>query len=88
MKEAAQVLDAAPAEVPARVTPVFGGAPPARAGTERKHLVLCHRWRCKFNGGKDCGAPRFSPRLLEGVPAPEMKSLADDIKKPLGCRSA
>ena len=33
---------------------------------------------------KDVGGIKFSPRLLDGVPAKELKSLADDLKTQVG----
>jgi alanyl-tRNA synthetase len=33
---------------------------------------------------KDVGGIKFSPRLLDGVPAKELKSLADDLKTRVG----
>ncbi|MGZ9053325.1 MAG: DHHA1 domain-containing protein, partial [Rhodoplanes sp.] len=84
LKEAAQVLNAAPAEVPARVTQLL---------EERRRLEreLSETRRALATGGgatptaaRNVAGVPFSPRLLEGVPARELKSLADDIKKQVG----
>jgi alanyl-tRNA synthetase len=83
LKEAAQVLNAAPAEVPARVAQLLD---------ERRRLEreLSETRRALATGGGNSAAARevagirFSPRLLEGVPPRELKSLADDIKKQVG----
>jgi alanyl-tRNA synthetase len=36
------------------------------------------------DGAKDVGGVKFATRLLDGVPARELKSLADDLKKQIG----
>jgi len=36
------------------------------------------------DGAKDVGGVKFATRLLDGVPAKELKSLADDLKKQIG----
>ncbi len=84
LKEAAQVLNAAPAEVPARVAQLLD----ERRRLERE-LSEARRALAAGGGGpstsaRDVAGIRFSPRLLEGVPARELKSLADDIKKQVG----
>ena len=84
LREAAQILNASPAEVPARVAQLL---------EERRRLEreLSETRRTLATGGGSSSAAarevagiRFSPRLLEGVPPRELKSLADDIKKQVG----
>jgi len=85
LKEAAHMLNTAPGEVPARVAHLLD----ERRKLERE---LSEARRTLATGGTAGAAPaerqisgiRFSPRLLEGVPARELKSLADDLKKQLG----
>ena len=86
LREAAQILNASPAEVPARVAQLL---------EERRRLEreLSETRRALATGGGSSSAAarevagiRFSPRLLEGVPPRELKSLADDIKKQVGFR--
>ena len=82
LREAAQILNASPAEVPARVAQLL---------EERRRLEreLSETRRALATGGgpteaREVAGIRFSPRLLEGVPPRELKSLADDIKKQVG----
>src|SRR5512132_1940948 len=84
LKEAAQILNASPAEVPGRVAQLL---------EERRRLEreLSETRRALATGGggnpaeaREVAGIRFSPRLLEGVPPRELKSLADDIKKQVG----
>ena len=84
LKTAAQLLNTAPAEIPTRVAMLLD---------ERKRLEkeLSEVRRAMATGGgngaaavRDVGGIRFSPRLLDGVPARELKSLADDLKKQMG----
>ena len=85
LKDAAHLLNTAPGEVPGRVAQLLD---------ERRRLEreLSEARRALATGGAAGAAPperqisgiRFSPRLLDGVPARELKSLADDLKKQLG----
>jgi len=87
LREAAGVLKAAPADVPERV----------RALVEDKRRLEDElsdmRRRLATGGGvggeaaaetKDIGGVTFAPRLLDGMPAKELKSLADDLKQQIG----
>jgi alanyl-tRNA synthetase len=84
LKEAAQILNASPAEVPGRVAQLL---------EERRRLEreLSETRRALATGGggssteaREVAGIRFSSRLLEGVPPRELKSLVDDIKKQVG----
>ena len=84
LKETAQLLNTAPGDVPGRVAQLLD---------ERRRLEreLAEARRLLATGGgqsavaaREVGGIRFSPRLLDGVPARELKSLADDIKKQVG----
>jgi alanyl-tRNA synthetase len=83
LREVAQMLNTAPAEVPARVASLL---------EERRRLEkdLSETRRALATGGggastiKEIAGIRFSPRLLGGVPARELKSMADDLKKQIG----
>lgn len=85
LKEAAHLLNTAPDDVPARVSQLLD----ERRKLERE---LSEARRALATGGgagaaateRKVSGIRFSPRLVEGVPARELKSLADDIKKQLG----
>ncbi len=83
LKEAAQLLNTAPGDVPLRV---------AQLMEERRRLErdLSETRRQLATGGgaasavKDIAGIRFSPQLLTGVPPRELKSMADEMKKQLG----
>jgi alanyl-tRNA synthetase len=84
LKDAAQMLNTSPGEVPARVAQLLD----ERRRLERE-LSEARRALATGGGGahaeaKEVAGIRFSPRLLDGVPARELKSLADDIKKQVG----
>ncbi|MGF1641716.1 MAG: DHHA1 domain-containing protein, partial [Rhodospirillales bacterium] len=83
LREAAGLLRTAPAELPARVAALLE----ERRKLERE-LSEARRALATGGGGakavKEIGGIRFSPRLLDGVPAKDLKSLADDVKKQLG----
>ena len=83
--EAASLLKVAAGEVAARVADLM---------EERKKLerdVSELRRKLAAGGGgaakidiKEVGGVKFSPRLVEGVEAKDLKNLADDLKKQLG----
>ena len=82
LQEAAGVLKASPADVPARVQQLVD----ERKKLEREVQEL--RKKLASGGGagggaaetKDVGGVTFAPRLLDGVPGKELKALADDMK--------
>jgi alanyl-tRNA synthetase len=87
LREAADAIKAAPAELPARLAALLD---------ERKRLEreLSDARRAAALGGggrqaadgaaKDISGVKFAARALDNVPAKELKSLADDLKKELG----
>jgi alanyl-tRNA synthetase len=84
LREAAHLLNTATADVPARIAALVDD----RRKLERE-LAETRRALATGGGGggveiRDVGGIRFTPRLLQGVPAKELKSLADDLKKSLG----
>ncbi|MDE2227941.1 MAG: alanine--tRNA ligase [Alphaproteobacteria bacterium] len=87
LRQAADAIKAAPAELPARLAALLD---------ERKRLEreLSDARRAAALGGgtrqgaegaaKDIAGVKFAARALDNVPAKELKSLADDLKKELG----
>ncbi|MBK8907131.1 MAG: alanine--tRNA ligase [Rhodospirillales bacterium] len=84
LRETAALLKSSPQEVPARVAALI---------EERRRLEreLSEARRAMATGGgeaiaevRDISGIKFAPRLLEGVPAKDLKSLADDLKKQVG----
>ncbi|HSO42227.1 MAG TPA: alanine--tRNA ligase [Rhodospirillales bacterium] len=86
LRELAQMLRAGPEELPRRVASLLE----ERRKLERE-LADARRALATGGGGNGSGDSfreiagiRYSPRLLDGVPARDLKSLADDLKKKLG----
>ncbi len=87
LHQAAQVLKAAPADLPARVLSLLE----ERRKLERE-LSEARRVAATGGGGsgtaqertKDLGGIKFAGRALDNVPAKELKALADDLKKEIG----
>ena len=84
LHEVARLLRAAPAEAPARVAALL---------EERRNLErdLSEARRQLATGGgaaapqfKEVAGVRFAPRLLDGMPAKDLKGLADDLKRQVG----
>lgn len=86
LHEAAALLKAAPAEVPARVSALME----ERRRLERELAEV--RRRLATGGGaasaggavKEVGGVKFAPRLLDGMPAKDLKGLADEMKTQMG----
>ncbi len=85
LERAADALKVAPAEVPARVEALLED----RRKLERELQAL----RAKLAGGagapgavgvEDVAGVKLAARTLEGVPAKELRGIADDLKKELG----
>ena len=86
LKEAAQAMKASPAELPARIA----GLVEERRKLEREIAELRKKL---VTGGGGAAAPRqsktvagiaYAGRVLDGVPAKDLKGMADEIKKQLG----
>jgi alanyl-tRNA synthetase len=84
LQQAANALRTSAAELPARLTALL---------EERKKLEreLSEARRAAASGGgaqksvaKDVGGIKFAARAVENVPAKELKSLADDLKREVG----
>jgi len=85
LSSVAGLLKAQPSEVPARIEALL---------EERKKLEneLAEARRKLATGGgggagsevKEVSGIKFAPRLLDGVPAKDLKNLADDLKKQVG----
>ncbi len=85
LKEAAALLKTGPADVPGRVAALL---------EERRKLEreLSETRRALATGGgasapvdiREIAGVRYAPKVVEGVPAKDLKSLADDLKKQVG----
>ncbi|MGZ9104132.1 MAG: alanine--tRNA ligase-related protein, partial [Rhodoplanes sp.] len=84
LREAAALLKAAPADVPGRIAALL---------EERRKLEreLSDTRRALATGGggertaiRTVAGVNFSPRVVDGVPAKDLKGLADDLKKQVG----
>jgi alanyl-tRNA synthetase len=84
LKEAAQLLNTAPGDVPGRVAQLLDERRRLERELAEARHVLATGGGQSAGAAREVGGIRFSPRLLDGVPARELKSLADDIKKQVG----
>jgi alanyl-tRNA synthetase len=84
LREAASLLKAAPSDLPGRIAALLD---------ERRRLEreLADTRRALATGGGGSAAMvrtvagiKFSPRVVDGVPAKDLKGLADDLKKQVG----
>ena len=83
---AAATLKVAPTDVPSRISAILE----ERRAMEREISEL--RRKLATGGGaasggpevKEIGGVKFAPRVLDGVPAKDLKGLADDIKQQIG----
>ncbi len=88
LKEAANALRVPPAELPARIA----GLVEDRRKLEREVAELRKKLVTGGGGGggaapqasKSVGGLSFAGRVLEGVPAKDLKGMADELKKQLG----
>ena len=85
LREVAEALRAAPSDVPARVSALLD----ERRKLERELSEVRRQLATGGgNGGgndfKEVAGVKFAPRLLDGVPPKDLKSLADDIKGQVG----
>ncbi|MCH7937356.1 MAG: hypothetical protein IH994_09765 [Proteobacteria bacterium] len=81
----ATILKVPPAEVPKRVKALIEDC----QKLDEELAEARNRMEAGGDGAqaaetKDVGGIKFSPRLLDGVPAKELKSLADDLKTQVG----
>jgi len=85
LREAAAALKAAPQELPARIAALVE----ERKRLERE-LSVARRSAARGGGAaagegaKEVGGIRYAARRLEDVPAKELKSMADDLKRQIG----
>lgn len=86
LNQAAALLKAKPDDVPARVESLIE----ERRKLERD-LAEARRQMATGGGGAtagaetlDVGGVKFAPKLLDGMPAKDLKNLADDLKTQLG----
>ncbi len=83
LAQAASLLKVQPADVPERVQALLD-----ECGKMESDLAeVQNQAPAGGDGGsevKEVAGIRFQPRLLDGVPAKELKSLADDLKKQVG----
>ena len=84
LREVAAMLKAAPSDVPGRIAALLE----ERRKLERE-LADARRALATGSGGGQAatrmvGGIKFSPRVVDGVPAKDLKGLADDLKKQLG----
>ncbi len=83
--ETAALLKVALADVPARVSGLLDERKKLESDMADARRVLATGGG--GNGGgevKEVGGLKYSPRLLDGTPPKELKSLADDLKKQMG----
>ena len=86
LQDAADALRALPGDVPARVTSLLE----ERRKMERELADLRRKLASAGSGGgaepqfKDVAGVNFAPRVLDDVPARELKGMADDLKQQMG----
>ncbi|MBO6946991.1 MAG: alanine--tRNA ligase [Rhodospirillales bacterium] len=89
LQEAAKELKSQPADVPARVKSLLEERRKLERelADARKKLAMGGGGQAASDGGssvEDVNGVKFSGRVLDGVPAKELKGLVDDIKKQIG----
>jgi alanyl-tRNA synthetase len=88
LTEAADTLKVQPAELPARIAAMMDERRKLERelADARRALALGGGAGAGSNGAgtKDVNGIKLATRVLEGVPAKELKSLADDLKKQIG----
>ena len=81
----AALLKVAPADVPERVKALVGEGRKLEAElADLQTRMAAGGDRAPTAETKNVAGIMFSPRLLDGIPAKELKSLADDLKKQVG----
>ncbi|MBM3564799.1 MAG: alanine--tRNA ligase [Alphaproteobacteria bacterium] len=83
LRQAAEALRVQPADVPARLAQILEERKKLERDLSETRQKLATGGIAGGGGddGKDIGGVRFVPRLLEGVPAKDLKPMADVIKK-------
>jgi alanyl-tRNA synthetase len=87
LTEAADTLKVQPAELPARIASMMDERRKLeRELADARRALALGGGSAKANGdgAKDINGIKLATRMLEGVPARELKSLADDLKKQIG----
>jgi alanyl-tRNA synthetase len=85
LREAASAARATPAELPARVASLIEERKRLeRELSEARRLIATGGGGAPKAAAKDLGGIKFAGRVVENVPAKELKSLADDMKKEIG----
>ena len=80
----AALLKVQPADVPGRVQALVDECEKMEAELTAINGQMAAGGESAAQEIKDVAGIKYSPRLLEGMPAKELKSLADDLKKQLG----
>jgi alanyl-tRNA synthetase len=85
LKQAAAVLSVAPAQLPSRIAALLDDRKKLETELSDTRRKLATGGGGEADAGiKDVGGIAFAARALEGIPAKELKSLADDLKKQVG----
>jgi len=84
LKEAAEALKVTPSEVPARVQALLDERRKLERELSETRQKLATGGASGDRESKDVNGIRFVPRLLEGVPARDLKPMADVIKNNIG----
>jgi len=85
LHQAAQAVRASPGELPARVAGLLEERRRLeRELSEARRLAATGGGRAERERPKELGGVKFAGRALDNVPAKELKSLADDLKRELG----
>jgi alanyl-tRNA synthetase len=84
--DAADVLKIQPGELPNRIATLVEERRrlERELSDARRALAMGGGKAANGSGAKDVGGVKFATRLLDGVPARELRSLADDLKKQIG----
>jgi alanyl-tRNA synthetase len=86
LQQAAQALNTRPAELPARIQALLDERKKLEhdLSEARRKLATGGGGAAADNGAKEIAGVKFIRRELDGVPAKELKSMADELKKQLG----
>ncbi|HWI28459.1 MAG TPA: alanine--tRNA ligase [Stellaceae bacterium] len=85
LREAAEALRATRSDLPARVLSLIDERKRLeRELSEARRLIASGGVGAQKPAAKDVGGIKFAGRAVENVPAKELKSLADDMKKEIG----